>query len=451
MRIPMSPPPYRDILERLVLRDAPRFTLLLSQYAEPARLQNYLPWDELRHRQAPGDLTIDEWWAVTRMARQLMLRPLPLVDQLGQPLCYGLPDELLREVQFVETSLGARVGLRPEFARAGHRERFLIDSLIEEAITSSQLEGASTTRRVAQEMIRSGRRPRDRSERMILNGYQAMQRVGELRHEELTAELVNEIHRIVTDGTLDNPDSAGRFQLPSEERIRVQDDQGTVLLTPPPAAQLPERMQRLCNFANGGAESGYLPPVVRALTVHYMLAYEHPYEDGNGRTARALFYWSMLRQGYWMTEFVSISRILRTAPVQYARSYLYTQTDGNDLTYFLLHQLRVLHRAIDDFHRYLDRKLAELREVRWLLVDGAEDFNPRQLDLLNGAIRNLDQVYTLHSHQVSHGISLETARQDLYGLEAHGLLVREKVGRAFQFRPAPDLAAIRAGAPAGQS
>ena len=54
-------------------------------------------------------------------------------------------------------------------------QRFLVNSLMEEAIRSSQLEGATTSRRVAKEMLRTGREPRDRSERMIANNYRALQ------------------------------------------------------------------------------------------------------------------------------------------------------------------------------------------------------------------------------------------------------------------------------------
>ena len=63
------------------------------------------------------------------------------------------------------------------------RERYVISSLIEEAITSSQLEGAMTTREVAKDLLRSGRKPRTKDERMILNNYRGMLRVREVRHK----------------------------------------------------------------------------------------------------------------------------------------------------------------------------------------------------------------------------------------------------------------------------
>jgi hypothetical protein len=73
-------------------------------------------------------------------------------------------------------------------------------------------------------------------------------------------------------------------------------------------------------------------PVLRAILLHFMIGYDHPFADGNGRTARALFYWSMARSGYWLMEYTSISHILRKAPARYMRAYLHTETDKNDTT-----------------------------------------------------------------------------------------------------------------------
>jgi len=288
-------------------------------------------------------------------------------------------------------------------------------------------------------MIRSGRPPRDRDEQMILNNYLAMRRIRERRDERLTPDLVLEIHRIVTEGTLDDATAAGRFQAPGEARVGVYDDEGRLIHQPPPANELPDRVRRLCEFANGAADVAYTPAVVRAVAVHFMLAYDHPFADGNGRTARALFYWAMLRQGYWLTEFVSISRILRGAPSRYARSFLHTEQDQNDLTYFLVYQLEVLQRAIADLNRYLDRKLGELRDMQRLLAAMPGEFNHRQLALLHHAVRNPGAAYTVVSHGTSHDVVRETARQDLMSLQARALLQKRRVGKAFVWTPAADL------------
>jgi len=190
-------------------------------------------------------------------------------------------------------------------------------------------------------MIQEGREPRDRGERMIRNDYEGMSFVRRVVKERLTPEIVLELQRRLTDDTLDIADGAGRLRR-ADEDIVIEDETGTRLHTPPHADELESRMRAMCDFANGvngvnGVnETKYLPSPVRAIVLHFWLAWDHPFVDENGRTARALFYWCMARQGYWLCEFVSISRILRRARGQYARAYLYTETDDNDVTYFLL-------------------------------------------------------------------------------------------------------------------
>jgi Fic family protein len=400
----------------------------------------YMHWDELRYRTPPAGLTHEEWWALTKLARRSMQRNLPLLDQTGGGFVYALTDQVLREVDYVTSYTRGLIGAREQVTNPATRDQYLVSSLIEEAITSSQLEGASTSHKVAKEMIRSGRPPRDRSERMILNNYHAMQRVGDLRTERLTLDLIKEIHRVVTDGTLDDDTAAGRFQRPDEDRVSVFDQQGRLLYTPPPANQIEDRLGKLCEFANAEENGGYLPGVLRAITVHFMLGYEHPFEDGNGRTARALFYWAMLNRGYWLTEFLSVSRILKAAPAKYARSYLFTESDESDLTYFFTYQLRVLHRSIEDLNTYVSRRMTEVQDIRRKLSQGSRQFNTRQLALLNNALRDSGAEYSVQSHMLSHRTSMEAARKDLVSLERAGLLDRARERRRFVYRPVEDLA-----------
>ncbi len=384
-------------------------------------------------------MSVEEWWVALKLARRSVHRKLPLNDVAGVPFIYALPDEVLEKTDFVARHASGQIELSEQVTDPATRDRYLVSQLIDEAITSSQIEGASTTRQVARDMIRSGRQPRDRSERMIFNNFRAMQRIGEIRREKLTVDLICEIHRIVTDGTLDNPDAAGRFQRADEDRVSVWDGD-EVLHTPPPAELLPDRVRRLCEFANGEIGSGYLPPVLRALTLHFMIGYEHPFEDGNGRTARALFfYWSMLNQGYWLTEYLTVSRILKKAPTRYIRSYLYTESDDNDLTYFYRYHLEVLCRSIEDLHGFLAAQMVELREMRHTLDKSADLFNPRQLAVLQHALKNPAARFDVQTHKTSHRIATETARSDLTGLESLGLLQKTKSGKRFVFDPIPGL------------
>lgn len=279
---------------------------------------------------------------------------------------------------------------------------------------------------------------------MILNNYSAMQRVIELRDERLMPELVCEIHRIVTDGTLDDPADAGRLQRPGELRVRIYGTQTEeqVLHVPPPAETLPERLETLCGFANDVDRSDgtvpYMPPLLRALTLHFMMGYDHYFADGNGRTSRAVFYWSMLRQGFFLTEFLSISRLLRKAPARYARGFLLTEQDEGDLTHFFLAQARVVVQAIDELDAYLARKTGQLREATRLLRNLG--LNHRQVALVETFLRDPSGSVTVEAHRTTHGVVPQTARTDLQDLEHRGLLTSAKQGRKVMWFPARDLA-----------
>jgi len=435
MNIPLSPPPFSDLPGRLTQAKLERIFA-----ATPFDADDYLHWDQLRHRQPPPGLSNEEWWWGIKFGRLGGMRPLPLADAAGRPFQYTLANPLLEQMHVIDSQARGPIAMDEQTTSRESRDRYIVSSLMEEAITSSQLEGAPTTRKVAVEMLRSGRRPRNHGERMILNNFVAMQHLGTLRDQPLTPDSVLHLHRILTRDTLDDRAAAGRLQKPGERRVRVWDDRdGTVVHDPPPAEQLPRWFQDLCEFANRSLTGGaFIPPVIRAIVLHFWLAYDHPFVDGNGRTARALFYWAMLHHGYWLAEFPSISRLLRKAPAQYARAFLYSETDDNDLSYFILHQLRIIRAAIGELNRWLARKAGELqaldrraRTMTWM--------NYRQRALIAHALRHPGTTYTIQSHRRSHDVAYATARSDLLELADRGLLDQGKAGRAMIFRAVPDL------------
>ena len=439
-------PSLREILRDLDPAKAGQVLLKLVGFESSS--QGYLHWDKLRHLAPPSGLDHEQWWLATKLARAPLMRKLPLTDPFGRPFMYAVTDEVLEMLHLVDQRCSGEIAI-PEVVidEEQARQHYLVNSLMEEAIRSSQLEGATTTRTVAKELIRSGRQPTDRSEQMILNNYRAMQFMRDLGGP-LRPAAVLELQRILTEGTLDNPDAAGRLQTPNDVRITVVEaTDGSVVHQPPPAEQLPERLEAMCRFANETPDGSFLHPVIRAILLHFWLAYDHPFEDGNGRTARALFYWAMRSQRYWLTEYLSISKILREAPGQYARSFLETETDEFDATYFVLHQLRVIKSAVEQLDKYLQKKVKEIRHVESLL-HRSDDFNHRQLALLSDALRNPQSAYTFGSHAASHNVSHETGRRDLLALFRAGLLRRIRRRRRYAFVPQPNLSELLSSLPA---
>jgi Fic family protein len=443
VKTPQSPPSI-EALAQTILRSggAERLTELLRNPQGPAPGGRYLPWDELRHRTPPVGLTTDEWWFTVRTARQLLAKPLPLLDCAGRPFSQVLADPVLELTHRIDRDAAGPIWLDGPVANPETRDSYLVRSLIEEAMTSSQLEGASTTRQVAKEMLRQGRKPRDRAEQMIYNNFLAMRSIRDQVQGPLTPQIVLDLHRTLTLDTLDDTSAAGRLRRPDEAIDVVDNASHRVLHVPPKAEELPERLERLCRFANPTDADPFLPPILRANLLHFALAYDHPFLDGNGRVARALFYWSALRQGYWLLEFVSISSVLRKAPAQYARAYLHTETDGGDVTYFLVHQLETILAALDGLYGYLNRKAAELTATEAMLRRSESlrgILNHRQIDLIRHALHHPGSIYTVEGHRRSQNVVYQTARADLLGIVERGLLLQHKSGRAFFFEAPVDL------------
>lgn len=445
MRIPVSPPDLDAVLEASFEQDHAIAVKMFTDFTPLDLKGRYLHWDKLRHLPPPKGFSSEQWWCGVKFARRKLYQTLPLLDKYHRQFRFCVPDSVHRELHWLDRYAAGSIQAEQAITNPQTRTTYLIRSLIEEAINSSQLEGASTTRNVAKEMIRQQREPRDKSEQMIFNNYRAMQFIHEIKEESLTPSMIFELQRIVTEKTLDDDLIAGRLRTDQDDIHVVDNTSQEVLHTPPKADELSERIQKLCDFANSSEDDDnqvFLHPVIKAIVLHFMLAYDHPFCDGNGRTARALFYWAMAKQGYWLVEFVSISRIIKESSVQYGKAFLHTETDDNDVTYFLIHQLDVLHRSIESLHSYLDKKSKEISATERLLENNLRlrgKLNFRQLALLRHALKHPRFVYVVQEHQNSHGISYDVARKDLLQLaDDLKLLIKTKQGKQYLFVVPPD-------------
>ncbi len=433
--------PSDSAVEMLLRRDQDPSLQTLLQRAN----RDYLYWDKFKHLSMPGGFSAEQLWPVLKLARASHRRNTPARDVHGHVFWYSLTDELQRVLMVIDQQAGGRIGIGvPELGR-DVQQTYLLSRMMEEAIASSQIEGAATTRRVAKEMLRTGREPRTRGERMILNNYRTIARMRDLLDSPLSPDLLLELQASLTDGTLDDPSESGRFRTAGDDDIVVGGHTGQILHTPPSADRLTEQLKDLCRFANEG-EGQFIHPVLKAMVLHFWLAYLHPFCDGNGRTARALFYLSSLGHGYRLFEYVSISRVILRRRAQYERAFLYSETDGGDLTYFLTFHLHAIEQALQEFWAYVARKAGEDTELqRRVALD--EGLNYRQRALLSRALKDSSSRFTIESHRASHSVAYATARSDLLDLVERGYLVQKRLGRAFVFVPGPGLRDRLAGDP----
>ena len=439
MKIPQTPPNIFNLVTNNGLSAEQLLQLLMRCAATDAK-GRYLHWDKLRYLKPPAGLTAQEHWLGSKMARWALFKALPLLDKRQQPFKLALPEPVLRMLHQIEEEAKQFHGQSVRVKAV--RDQYLVQSLVEEAISSSQLEGAKTSRQQAQRMLHQGRAPHNLDEQMIVNNYEAMHFVRSQQDESLTPQMILELHRIATEKTLDDASAAGRLRTEKDHMQVISQRAQEILHTPPAADELPARLQGLCDFANQPSTDFFIHPIIKAILLHFMLAYDHPFVDGNGRIARALFYWAMIRHGYWFSQFISISQIIKQAPVQYGRAFLWTETDDNDTTYFIIHQLDVIQKAIEQLKADLSRNRQELAQVEQLLEEStlAHQLNYRQLNLLKHALNHPNSTYTIKEHQTTHRISYQTARMDLLNMENElGLLHKRKIGKSFVFVAPTDL------------
>ncbi len=395
----------------------------------------YLYWNKFKYRPMPAWLSAEDAWHYLKLVRQAQMRMTPIKDVHRHSFQYWLPDTAQRHLHVIDRQAAGSISAESDILNSANREKYLVSSLMNEAIASSQIEGAATTRRVAKEMLRTSRRPQNRSEQMILNNYLTISQIRHLASKPLTPEMLNDLHVSMTQKTLEDPSAAGRYRLKHED-IVVQ-DRDQVLHIPPPASSLPKEIMRLCAFANRD-EGVFIHPVVKGILLHFWIGFLHPYVDGNGRTARAVFYWYMLKRGYWLIEFLSISETILKGRAQYDRSFLYAETDDLDATYFVMYNLNAIVHSLSGLHEYLARKQKEAKETAKVLGESS-GLNHRQQAVLRRALTDDNAEFTIASHQTSHNIAFATARSDLFELVERGLLRREKLGRKYVFMAPTDL------------
>lgn len=385
----------------------------------------YLYWDKIKYKPIKG-MTPEEFWMMVKTVRFINRRHTAIKSEDGKTFFWfqgpGL-DQILHEIDF---TCGANLlNTNSQYDNKAEKT-YIIRGIIEEAIASSQLEGAHTTRKAAKQFLTEGRRPKNKSEHMILNNFNAMQAI-EDRHknQELSLNLLLEMHSLITKETIEN-EAQGRLRRDIENV--VVSDAETVYHIPPRMAFVQEQLSVFMDFANDKLNGPFIHPVLKAIMLHFWMGYLHPFVDGNGRIARLLFYWYLLRKNYWTFAYLPISKAIRNSPIQYGMAYVYSEQDDNDMTYFIDYNVRKIMFAEQEFKKYLTEKSRENAMIHGSAV-AKYGLNDRQIRLIQYYISNKGRYSTIEMHINANRISRMTAFYDLKKLETAGFIRSQKQGR----------------------
>lgn len=381
----------------------------------------YLYWDKIKYM-APTGVGAEVLWQAVKIRRSMNVIQITFGKYTFHFTVTGKMQALLHEF---DMNFGGNIGSKSIIPEKD-RTQYLISSIMEEAIASSQMEGASTTRKVAKDMLRKQTKPINKSQQMILNNYNTIRYLVDNKDLAFSVDVLKDIHRSIANKTLDNSEYEGKFR--TDNSIYVMDNiTGEIAHTPPDVAEIEGLLNGVCDFANESTSDPFIHPIIKGIIIHFMLAFIHPFVDGNGRTSRSLVYWYLLKNGYWMTEYLSISRVIYKSKAQYEKAFLYTESDGFDLSYFINYNLVALKKAYEDLKVYLQKKIKEQQD--FYTFRGFSNINERQAQLIRILKEKPTSFFTAKELTTRFNVTPKTARADLQHLVELKLMVESPVNR----------------------
>lgn len=373
---------------------------------------NYMYWDKVKYK--AKDCTPEELWKAVKMFRYIRSSKV----KFGKTsFSFMITDYIQRALHQFDMHIGGTLGSNVGIAETD-KTKFIISSIMEEAISSSQMEGANTTRKKAKEMIQQEKKPKTKSEQMIMNNYITMKYIVQHKNEDISPEKLLYIHELISKGTLDEVEDEGRFRDNDDVHV-VNHVNSEIVHTPPLKDELNVLVKDLCDFFNNDRGT-FVHPIIKGCIIHFMIGWIHPFTDGNGRTARAIFYWYMLKKGYWLTEYLSISRIIKDTKVQYEKAFLYSEADDNDLGYFITYHINTMEKAYSALKEYISKKQQEVfQAAKFMKIPNVND---RMAQILKIIHDDSDRILTTKEIESRFSVSNFTARTDLKALVELGFL-----------------------------
>lgn len=399
---------------------------IINKYFEDSSNKKYLYWDKARYLDAVKGLSSAESWWLIRNIRQISSSPTPIRTPEHKYFSFYRPkytDRILREIDM--QAGGVFLTDKTASQQENERQKYLARGIVEESIASSQLEGADTSSKYAKKMLTENIKPKTKGEHMILNNYKVLQQIeSKYKDEPLSIFMLQELQMQLVQNTLSSEYIPGSFRKDSDN-ISVFYDQ-KIAHTPPKATFVAKELERLVEYANNPE---FVHPIIKATQLHFWIGYLHPFPDGNGRLARAIFYWYLFKNNYWAMAYLPISMLLKQSPHDYTYSYIYAEQDDLDFTYFFDYNIRRIVASIEQFQKHVELKNAQKIEVLSRIKHNYPDLNNRQIHTLHYLLKENLATTSAQSYRIMNAITLRTAYSDLKKLRELGLVDISHQGR----------------------
>ena len=388
----------------------------------------YLYWNKIEHKTFPKNISKEEFWLLVKTIRKAQSMKSVIKDKSGNYFNWIKLPKLEEFFHEIDLNAGGSLFISKKDVNKKNKQKFISRGVMEEAIASSQLEGANTTRKVAKQFLREERKPRNESEQMILNSYKTMQLIeSEYKNKRMGVDVILELHGIITKDINSIPEKERGTFRKDEDKIIVSDNY-EIYHEAPKMSFVKQEFERFIKFANDDLSESFVHPIIKAVMLHFWIGYLHPFTDGNGRLARVMFYWYLLKKDYWAFAYLPISKVIKESPIQYGNAYIYSEQDDLDLTYFIDYNIRKIKLSIKEFEKYFEKKSKENLKMN-KLSKTKYSLNERQIQLLQYLYGDKNEKTSLSVHMNIYQVAKKTAIKDLKDMEELKFLTSEKQGR----------------------
>ena len=385
---------------------------VIEKYTE----EEYLDKAQLLYRET----NIETWKAVQEYRKDKSIK-VPLFDKEGKNFWFIITENIREALEYIDES--GQMSLL-ENIDAKIKSQVVHDFLIDESFSSSVIEGAFSTKKRTNEIIKNKLDPKNLSEQMILNNYHALTYILDNIDDPLSEKILLDIYKIITKNTLRDDCITEKYRT---DIVHVTDIyHGEPIYTAPTHDKIQPMMDDLFKFIS---DVGDIHPIIKACIIHFYFVYVHPFFDGNGRTARVISFMYLIQNGYNFFKFYSVSNMIKNSRSKYYASIKQTEDYDNDLTYFIYYMVEMYANSINEvlgrFVKVMNRNLID----KYLDNSGLKLSN-RQNKVIDALLKEDGSNFiSISEYQKRYKTSYETARSDLLQLHDLGLLNKVKKGK----------------------
>ncbi len=364
-------------------------------------------------------------WVKVEQLRKKKAENLQLISKDDKPLWFVMDSIIIKLISEIENQRGFLDSLK---LPKNYLHNFHKKALNQEAYYSSHIEGAVTSLEEALLNLKSSKSNYvDESMQMIYNNKVALEFILKKNSKPFSHEIIYKLHELLVYNThKEKPITVGAYR---QGMVYVVDGLGRVVYEAPTQEKVMPMMNFFIKWLN---EESELHPLIKAAMVHLYFVHIHPFDDGNGRSARALSNLFLEKANYKFINFLAPSDYFDHYRSEYYKSIQDSRVHDYDTTYFIIYYLKALANQLIQVKKEIAKE-QKIKTIKDLIKSSVYvQLNKRQIKTLAILLKTEEPITTRKYCKINK-CSDETARKDFGQLVQLKILTIVNRGRSTSY------------------